>query len=91
MEFESLGTNDTDLNLYYLSEGPVFGAEFESEKKQQHVLVLKKRLKKERERLLKAQRDAERNARASARNAGRKAQQNALINQSLDFNSRNGR
>lgn len=91
MEFKVLDSADTDLNLYFLSEGPIFGPEFEAEKKRQHVLVLKQRLKRERERALKAQRDAERGARASERNARRKAQQNALINQSMEFNSRGGR
>ncbi len=88
MEFESLGTNDTDLNLYYLSEGPIFGPEFENEKKQQHVLVLKQRLKRERERALKARRDAERNARAAARNAERVSRQNATIQGSREMQRR---
>lgn len=88
LESEWLGTNDTDLNLYYLSEGPIFGSEFESENKERHVVALKRRLKKERELALTKQRNAERNARASARNADRVSRQNATIQNSLETQRR---
>lgn len=84
MEFEALGTDDSDLNLYNLSEGPIFGPEFESEKKKQHVMVLKQRLEKERARALRVRRNQERQARASARNADRVSRQNAVIQNSLE-------
>lgn len=88
LEFERLGTNDTDLNLYFLSEGPVFGPKFEGENKERHVAALKRRLKKEREQALTKQRNAERNARASARSADRVSRQNATIQNSLETQRR---
>lgn len=91
MEFESLGTNDSDINLYNLSEGPIFGPEFESEKKKQHVMVLKQRLEKERAKALRVQRNQERQARASARNADRVSRQNAVIQNSLETQKRMGK
>lgn len=91
IEFDSFGDDDTDLNFYYLSEGPIFGADFESEKKKQHVMVLKQRLDKERARALRVQRNNEREERAAARNSDRVSRQNATIQGSREAQRRMGR
>ena len=88
-EFVNLNLiNDAEINFYRLTEGPVFEKKFDDEDKLQHVRVMKNKIEKIKERERKLQRNAERGERASRRNAGKKAQQNALIMESLKFNSR---
>lgn len=83
--------DDAEINFYRLTEGPVFEKKFDDEDKLQHVRVMKNKIEKIKERERKLQRNAERGARASSRNAAKKAKQNALIMESLKFNSRGSR
>lgn len=91
-EFVNLNLiDDAEINFCNLTDGPVFEGKFDDEDKMQHVRVMKNKIEKIKERERKLQRNAERGARASSRNAGKKAQQNALIMESLKFNSRGSR